>query len=100
MISIKQGTSFRLALQFETQEEWDSLFPADYALSQIKFGEVRHVLEVAVDPLSRCIYVKGDTEEWPIGTGSFDIKVILGDLIQSLPELTNIEVEVLEGVTQ
>lgn len=100
MIQIKKGASFRLALQFETQEEWDSLFPAEYAISQIEIEGTTFDLEVSVDSLSRCIYLKGDTEEWPLGSGAFDVKVINGDLIQTLPELTNIEVEVLEGITQ
>lgn len=98
-IQVKKGASLRLALQFETQEEWDSLFPADYAISQAKIGNQLFDLEVSVDPLTRCIYIKGDTEEWPIGNGAFDVKVISGDFIQALPELTNIPLKVIAGVT-
>lgn len=100
MLSVKQGSSLRVALKADSQEEWNSLFPADYVIGQIRFGTRRFELEVTVDSLSRAIYVKGDTENWPIGTGLFDIKLVAGDLIQSIPELTNIEVEVVEGITQ
>lgn len=99
-MDIKKGASFRVAFQFETDAEWDSLFPADYALSQIRFGDVLFDLEVMVDTLSRTIYLKSDTDLWPLGSGSFDIKVIADDLIQTIPELTNIEVNVVEGITQ
>jgi hypothetical protein len=99
-MDIKKGTSFRVAFQFETDAEWTSLFPADYALSQIRFGDDLFDLEVMVDTLSRTIYLKGDTELWPLGSGAFDIKVIAGDLIQTIPELTNIEVNVVEGITE
>lgn len=98
-VELKKGSSFRVAFQFESEQEWATLFPADYAISQAKFGELVFDLEVAVDQLSRCIYIKGDTEEWPIGEGAFDIKVIVGDLIQTVPALQNIPLIVIEGVT-
>lgn len=105
MIDVKKGTSLRLAFQFETDAEWGTLFPAEYAMSQVKFildNGIESVfdLEVQVDTLSRCIYIKGDTELWPIGEGAMDIKVISGDLIQTVPELTNVTITVYEGVTE
>lgn len=105
MIDVKKGASLRLAFQFETDAEWLTLFPAEYAMSQAKFvlengNERIFDLEVNVDTLSRCIYIKGDTEEWPIGEGEMDIKVINGDLIQTVPELTNVIITVYDGVTE
>lgn len=99
-IQIKKGASFRVGFQFETDEEWGTLFPAEYASAQIKFGDVRYDLEVTVDVLSRSVFIKGETDNWPIGKGEFDIKVIDGDLIQTIPEWENIQVEVREGVTR
>lgn len=105
MIEIKRGASLRLALQFETTAEWETLFPAQYAMSQVRFildsgREITYDLEVQVDTISRAIYIKGDTEEWPIAEGAMDIKVINGDLIQTVPELVNITVNVVEGITE
>lgn len=98
-VELKRGSSFRVAFQFESDEEWAALFPADYAISQAKFGDLTFDLEVVVDQLSRCVFIKGDTEEWPIGEGAFDFKVIVGDLIQTVPALVNIPLIVGEGIT-
>lgn len=100
MIKIKKGASFRVALKADSFEEWGSMFPADYVVGMIRFGEAYFDLEVTVDELSQAIFVKGDTEDWPIGEGEFDLKMITGDNIQTIPELTNIPVEVIEGVTR
>ena len=100
MISIKKGASFRAAFKADTQEEWDSMFPADYVVGQVRFGDVYFDLEVTVDNLALAIYIKGDTEDWPYGEGEFDLRIIYGDYIQTIPELNNIPVEVLDGVTK
>lgn len=99
MIEIKKGASFRVAFKFETDEEWNTVFPADYVVSQARFGTRTFNLECDVDILARSIYVRGDTDDWPIGEGEFDVIVIAGDLKVPLPEITNIPITVNQGVT-
>lgn len=98
-VTVKKGSSFRVAFNF-TPEEWNSIFPVDYALSQAKIEGVYFPLEVEVSSLASTLYIKGDTDEWPLGSGSFDVKLIVGDLITAIPEMSNIPVYVVEGVTQ
>lgn len=99
MIELKKGASFRIAFKAESPEEWSKLYPADYFMGQIRFEERSFELEVSVDPLAMVVYVKSETDDWPIGEGEFDLKSITGDLIQAFPELVNIKVTVLDGPT-
>lgn len=99
MLKIKKGASFRLALQF-TEQEWESIFPVDLIVSQYRQGDTVVNLEVEADALTRCIYLRSETTSWNLGKGSFDVKLIRGGLVTIIPELTNVEVQVIKGVTQ
>lgn len=99
MIEIKRGASFRVAFKFETDDEWNTVFPADYIASQARFGDEVFNLECDVDQLAKTIYIRGETDEWPVGEGEFDVIVVAGDLKLPLPEITNIPITVIQGVT-
>lgn len=103
MIKIKRGASFRVALKADSTEEWNMIYPMDYAVSQISFmqgdEEIKFDLDVTIDPVGRALYIRSETDSWPIGDGYFDVKTIIGDLIRIVPDLMNIKVTVLEGAT-
>lgn len=99
MIEIKKGASFRVALQF-SEAEWDSLFPAQQVISQFKQEETYYDIEVEVDASTRCIFLRAETNSWKPGQGAFDVKLISDGLITIVPELTNVEVTIVEGITR
>ena len=101
MITLKRGASLRVAFKAETDDEWEFMESLNYAFSQVRFPESGLVfeMEVSIDPLSRCIYVKGDSDEWPLEDGFFDIKTVSGDLILPIPHMSNIDITVIQGAS-
>lgn len=99
MIKVKKGYNFSVALQF-TEEEWDSIFPIDEIVSEFKQNNRYSTLEIDVDEETRCIFVKAETDDWSVGTGYFDIKITKDGVKQAIPELTNIEVQIVQGITR
>ncbi|MTH62118.1 hypothetical protein [Paracoccus litorisediminis] len=95
MISLKRGVSLRLALKF-TPEEWADLEPLDYATATFKARNGRGFsLEADLEPVAQCLYVRAETEEWPVGKGSLDIRLIGSGINAALPELADIPLIVL-----
>lgn len=100
MIDHKRGKSFRIALKFD-DSEWESIYPHDYLEGQIRLSDgTRRAFEISSDPLTKAIFVKADTFDWPLGDAYFDIRVVIADIYLPIPDLENILVTVIEGITQ
>jgi len=99
VITIKRGKSFRVAFKFEPQE-WDSIYPNDYVSSRIKLsdGTYRNI-DVTVDAITQALYLRAESADWPLGRAYFDVKVYLADIVLPLPDLENILVNVIEGIS-
>lgn len=100
MIEHKKGKSFRIALKFD-DGEWEAIYPHDYIEGQIRLSDgTRRSFEIVADPLTKAIFIKADTFDWPLGEAYFDIRVVIDDIYLPIPDLENILVNVTEGITQ
>ena len=99
MIEVKKGASFRVALQF-TDDEWESISDVDSATSELKQGNSYYTLETEIDSDTKRIFLRAETYNWKKGSAAFDVKLIKGGTVMVIPELTNVEVKIVEGVTR
>lgn len=95
---IKRGATLLFAIQF-TQEEWALIAPITEAKAYCRVEGERYQLTVTINPTLRALVMRAETGSWKLGKGEMDAMLIYGGKTVLIPELSNIDMPVLEGVS-
>ncbi|MGR3749558.1 hypothetical protein [Paracoccus sp. (in: a-proteobacteria)] len=96
--TIKRGATFEARAVF-TADEWANIYPWTAITATVKQGDATHVLTASVDAANRTVTFTGDTSDWEMVRGLFDVKITRGTEVIYLPGTRNIAITVIEGVS-
>lgn len=99
-LGIKAGATLLLGLQF-TDDEWAQIAPFTDLVCYVRVNsDQRRQLQVEGHDDIKAITIRGDTDDWPVGWAELDVYFQKGDLDILIPELENVVVQVLKGVSK
>lgn len=95
---IKRGATLLFSIQFEA-EEWALITPITEVKAYCRVGGDRYALTATVEASQRAIIMRAETASWKVGKGEMDAMIIYGGKTALIPELSNIQFPILEGVS-
>lgn len=98
---LKQGASFRAAIVF-TAEEWAQLSPIESVTCQSKVAgsNTRYPVTINQRQDLMSFILSANTDSWPIGNHSLDVAIVRNGFKIYIPELTNVDIPILDPVTE
>lgn len=101
MDTIKRGATFRVAISFSSDAEWAVVYPYTTATASLVDSRgTSYPLTVTADAPARSLILTATAAAWAVGRAKYDVLVIKSGSRIPIPFGENVDISVIEGVTQ